>query len=49
MYKCKIVMKNKKEWIEYYTKILSHAEKPYSEDVIKTVVTFPFEFVFIPV
>ena len=44
MYKREIILKNKKEWIEYYTKILSTSEKPYGEDIIKRIFSFPFEF-----
>lgn len=49
VYNREIVLKNKKEWIEYCNKILSNSEKPYSEDIIEEIFSFPFEFDTIPI
>ena len=49
VYNREIVLKNKKEWIEYYNKILSNSEKPYSEEIIEKIFSFPFEFDTIPI
>lgn len=42
-------MKNEKEWIDYCNEILSQAEKPYSEEVIEEIFSFPIEFDTIPI